>query len=130
MSLGLSVGTCLPAYCTSMGRILLAAEPHSLMRERLQKTKLALMTHWTVTDPDALAEIIAKARNDGYCLVEEELELGLCSLAVPVRNAQGTVVAAMNVSAQAGRISSATMLEHMLPVLHAAAESLAPVLVS
>ncbi|MGP0061528.1 MAG: IclR family transcriptional regulator C-terminal domain-containing protein [Beijerinckiaceae bacterium] len=128
MSVGLSVGSRLPAFCTSMGRVLLAACPPEEARARLMTTNLRALTPHTQTSIDALLDILTCVRRDGYSFVDEELELGLRSLAVPVRNAQGSVVAAMNVSAQVGRVSTQTLLAEMLPVLRMASEALTPAL--
>jgi len=128
MSVGLSVGSRLPAFCTSMGRVLFAARPPEEVAARLAATPLPALTPRTQTSVPALLDTLARVREEGYCMVDQELELGLRSIAVPVRNAQGTVVAAMNVSAQAGRISSETLIAEVLPVLRMASEALAPVL--
>ena len=128
MSVGLSVGSRLPAFCTAMGRVLLAACPPEEAKARLAAMNLRALTPQTQTNVEALSDILAHVRLDGYSLVDEELELGLRSLAVPVRNAQGCVVAAMNVSAQAGRVSIEALLAEMLPILRAASEALTPAL--
>jgi IclR family transcriptional regulator, pca regulon regulatory protein len=129
MSVGLSVGSRLPAHCTSMGRVLLAALPQADARKLLEAAPLAKLTPHTLTNVNKLLAMLEKVRNDGYCLVDEELEIGLRSIAVPVRNAGGQVVAAINVSAQAGRVSAQTLLATVLPILTDAATGVAPVLV-
>ena len=128
MSVGLCVGSRLPAFCTSMGRVLLAARPPEEARARLGAMNFRALTPQTQTDVEALLDILARIRHDGYCLVDQELELGLRSVAVPVRDAQGCVVAAMNVSAQAARVSTNTLLTEMLPVLRSASAALTPAL--
>ena len=80
------------------------------------------MTPRSLTDPTALAAAIRAARADGYSLVDEELELGLRSIAVPIRDRAGRTVAAINVSTQAARHSVEEMRRDMLPVLRQAAE--------
>ena len=96
MSVGLSVGTRLPASCTSMGRVLLAArDPADVPgRASWRGSRPRALTPNTVTDPDRLAEILAVVRAQGYCIVDQELELGLISIAMPLINARGEVVAA------------------------------------
>ncbi len=129
MSVGLSTGSRLPAYCSSLGRVLLAAHPANEARALLGGMTREQLTLHTVTEIDALMDIIAQTANAGYALVDEELEIGLRSIAVPVRNAAGQVVAAMNVSAQAGRVSREDLVRDILPVLQQAAESVRPALI-
>lgn len=128
ISIGLGVGSRLPAYCTSMGRILLAALDDDLLGDYLMTTPLKPLTPYTLTDPVLLKAELERVRAQGYALVDQELELGLRSIAVPVRNTRGRVLAAMNVGVQAGRVDMAEMLERFLPALQRAAQSLAPLL--
>lgn len=122
MSINLGVGTRLPAACTSMGRVLLAALPEEERERRVGAMDLQPRTPKTLTDPDELLVQLAKVRRQGWALVNEELELGLISMAAPLRDRSGRVVAALNVSATARQ----TTVEHMrtayLPRLLAAAE--------
>ena len=83
-----------------------------------------------LTDPDIIRSVLHRVRGQGYCLVDQELEIGLMSLAVPVRNASGKVVAAMNISLQAGRMSPADLITKCLPLLQQAAAGVAPALVN
>jgi len=129
MSVGLSPGSRLPAYCSSLGRVLLAALPEADAGRLLAQMKLDAMTPHTVTNVGELLSILARVRTDGFSIVDEELEIGLRSIAVPVRNGAGQVVAAINVSAQAGRISRENLLRDILPVLQQAAESVRPALI-
>lgn len=115
MSVGLSVGTRLPASCTSMGRVLLAARDPADARARILAGKPRALTPHTVTDPDRLAEILAVVRAQGYCIVDQELELGLISIAMPLINPRGEVVAAFNLSGQVQRSSAEEMAERFLP---------------
>lgn len=128
ISVGLGVGSRLPAYCTSMGRVLLAALEPAELEAYLQRTPLRPLTPHTLTDPELLREELARVRSEGYALVDQELELGLRSIAVPVKNARGKVLAAINIGAQAGRVSQAEMTHNLLPVLRQAAQSLTPLL--
>ena len=125
MTLDLSVGSHLPAYCTSMGRVLLAALPPSLLEAHLDPQPAA-HTARTVVARDALLTLLAQVREDGFCIVDGELELGLRSLAVPVRLDGGAVPMALNVSTQVARTSLEDMHHLMLPALLQAAEDLAP----
>jgi IclR family pca regulon transcriptional regulator len=124
MAVTLSVGSRLPGYCTALGRVLLASLPPEQAVQELSRSELVAHTRFTVTSRRRLEEILAQARADGFAINDQELEIGLRSIAVPVRNVIGTTVAAMNVSIQASRISRRELLEKELPALKAAAERL------
>lgn len=117
MSVGLSVGSRLPCYCTSMGRILLASLPEQQMLEHLDRVELKTLTPKTITDKSVLAEIVRRVKCDGFALADEELELGLRSIAVPVKTRQGETAAAMNIGVHAARVSVAEMIHRFLPTL-------------
>jgi IclR family pca regulon transcriptional regulator len=121
MSLGLNIGSRLPAYCTSMGRVLLASLPLSEFEDYVKRTALKPFTAQTITSKSDFRRIVEETRVCGYALVDQELEIGLRSLAVPIKNPAGVVVAAINVSAQAGRVEKGEMVERFLPVLQTAA---------
>lgn len=121
MSVNITLGTRFPAYPTSMGRVLLADLPPAELSARLALTDLKPFTRHTVTDPEQLLALAAQVRSDGYALVDEELEEGLRSLAVPVHDRTGQVVAAVNVSTHAGRCSPQEARETILPALRDAA---------
>jgi IclR family pca regulon transcriptional regulator len=124
MSVGLSVGSRLPAYCTSMGRVLLAALPEEQFSTFLDTVILKALTPKTITGKTRLADVIGRVRSNGYALVEEELELGLRSIAVPIKGPGGNVIAAMNVGAHVGRVSKSDLIQRVLPVLREQAELL------
>jgi len=124
MSVALNTGSRLPAYCTSLGRAMLAHLPEDQLKTYFSKVKLRAMTDKTVVSQKRLREILAGVREDGYALIDEELEVGLRSIAVPVRGAGGNVVAALNVGVQATRVSRRQMEEQFLPVLKKGAEEL------
>ena len=128
MSVGLNVGSRLPAYCTSMGRVLLAAEPVERQKSLLQQNPLIALTGKTLTDPALLLAEFARVREQGYAFVDQELETGLCSLAVPVYSAKGAVVAAINVSTQASRMDETQIQSTIREALQKAAQGLAPML--
>jgi IclR family pca regulon transcriptional regulator len=128
MSVSLSAGSRLPAYCTSLGRVLLAHLPDAELDAYLARTELLPMTEHTITDPVRLREVLAQVRRDGYAINSEELELGLRSIAVPVRGASGRVLAALNVGTQAARVTPERMVEEFLPVLRQGAQELAVLL--
>ena len=116
MSITLAVGTRLPAFVTSMGRVLLAGLPDEELEERLARIEVTQLTSRTVTDKDALRVILAGVRRQGYAATDQELEEGLRSLAVPLRSASGAVTAALNVSVHASRASMASLRREFLPL--------------
>jgi IclR family pca regulon transcriptional regulator len=101
MRVGITVGTRFPAYATSMGRVLLAALPPAESDERLAASDLVALTPHTVVGVEALRTLLDGVRRHGWSLVDQELETGLRSLAVPVRDAAGAVVGAVNLSMSA-----------------------------
>ena len=121
MSTNLAVGSRLPAFWTSMGRVLLAALPEEDLHARLAALPRQAFTRHTALDDQVLLARITQARQQGWCLVDQELEEGLISLAAPVVNRSGQVIAAINLSGQANRTDPATMQARMLaPLLQAA----------
>jgi len=122
MSVGLNVGSRLPAYCTSMGRVLLAALPDAELDAYLGRVPLKPFTERTIVVADTLKRELERVRERGFSLVDQELELGLRSIAVPIRTASGGVVAAVNVSAQAARVTCPEMEVQFLPRLLRAAD--------
>jgi IclR family pca regulon transcriptional regulator len=129
LAAGLSVGSRLPAYCTSMGRVLLAALPEEELERYLRDLKPRAYTPKTVTSREKLKKAIARVRKDGYAIVDEELERGLRSIAVPVSTRSGQVVAAINVGTHVSRVSRATLLDRCLPALQEGAGTLRNVLI-
>jgi IclR family pca regulon transcriptional regulator len=117
MSINLGIGTRLPAYATSMGRVLLAALNERELDDYLTRTTRPQLTAYTRTSADDLRAVIAHIRTCGWCLVDQELEEGLRSIAVPLTNNAGRVVAALNVSAHAARVSADEMVSAILPRL-------------
>ncbi|MDV5149961.1 IclR family transcriptional regulator C-terminal domain-containing protein [Streptomyces sp. SBC-4] len=117
MHIDIRVGTRLPAYATSMGRVLLGALPEEERAALLAGVTPEALTPRTVTTPEALAEAVAETARRGYGWVEQELEEGLRSLAAPVTDGRGRVVAAVNVALHAGRRSAEESLAELLPHL-------------
>jgi len=128
MSISLGVGSRLPAYCTSMGRMLLSALPEAEAMKCLQASTLTARTKHTVTDVKELMAKVAQARKQGWSLVNQELEEGLVSMAAPITNRSGQTVAALNISGQANRTSAKAMQETMLPQLLEAAHAISRML--
>jgi IclR family pca regulon transcriptional regulator len=125
MSVGLDVGSRLPAYCSSMGRVLLAALAEDDALARLKATERRKLTPATLTAVTDLMGEIARVRADGYSIVDQELELGLRAVAVPVQDRRGRVVAAINVGTQAARVDVERIGTEILPRLRETARDLA-----
>lgn len=117
MSVSITPGTRFPAHATSMGRVLLAGLPAGERARWLAGAELKPLTGFTLTDPDRLAAELDRVAADGFALVDQELEEGLRSVAVPVRDRSGEVVAAANVSLHAGRTSAEEARTAVLPAL-------------
>lgn len=128
MRINLAVGTRLPACCTSLGRMLLADLDDATVRQRLEASERTAFTRHTITDVDALVAKVAQARRQGWCLINQELEEGLISIAAPVTDRSGRTVAALNISGQANRTPAKVMQETMLPALRAAAADISRML--
>ena len=124
MTIALALGSRLPAYPTSMGRVLLAALDDAELEEYITGTDLRRLTEHTITDRDAFREAIGKVRAEGFSLVDQELEEGVRSIAAPIRNARGEVIAAMNVSCHASRVTVDRMRDEFRPRLLAAADEI------
>ncbi|SEG96777.1 IclR family transcriptional regulator, pca regulon regulatory protein [Nonomuraea solani] len=113
MSVTITVGTRFPAYATSMGRVLLADRPE----EEFAALEFRPLTKRTITSAAELAAAVRQVARDGYAVVDQELEEGVRSIAVPVRDRTGRVVAAVNVATHASRVSTAGLLRDILPAL-------------
>ena len=118
----LGVGSRLPAYCTSLGRMLLAGLPDEQVLKLLRASPIEARTRHTITEVDALLAKVQQARRQGWCLINQELEEGLLSIAAPVVNRAGRIIAALNISGQVNRTPPRQMQETMLPALRAAAQ--------
>ena len=123
-SVALSVGTRLPAYCTSMGRVLLSDLPPAELDSLLRRAPLRAFTRKTLMNRVEIARAVRRAGEEGYALVDEELEIGLRSIAVPVRDRAGKVVAAINVPAQSQRYTVQELERRALPHLRKAAAAI------
>jgi IclR family pca regulon transcriptional regulator len=124
MTVTLGVGARLPAHATSMGRVLLAGLSDEKLERFLDDTPLERFTDNTITDADELRAAVAVTRTQGWALVDQELEVGLRSVAAPVTKAPCGTVAAVNVSAAAQRVSIDEFRERFLPDLLATADSI------
>jgi IclR family transcriptional regulator, pca regulon regulatory protein len=130
MTVTLNIGSRLPAYCTAMGRALLAHLPERELDAYLSRVELRPYVDRTVTSREKLRELLETSRKAGYALVDQELEIGLRSIAVPVRGASGSVVAAINVSVHAAHATVRQMETRFLPHLRAAGDDLGSLLVA
>ncbi len=117
MSIALMPGSRLPAYCTSMGRVLLAALPEAEALRRLRLHPLAARTPLTLTDPDAVMGAVRRARERGHAVIDQEVELGLRSIAVPLLNARGVTVAALNLGLPTHAGDAEALVARYLPPL-------------
>ena len=124
MSINLGIGSRLPAYCTSMGRVLLAGLPAEECRRRIAASARSARTARTVTDAAQLQRLVDEARAQRWALVDQELEEGLVSLAAPITDRAGRTIAALNLSGQANRTPAALMQQRFLPRLREAAEQI------
>jgi len=129
LAAGLSVGSRLPAYCTSMGRVLLASLPDDQLTAYLRDLKPKSYTPRTLTRVPQIKKAVLQVRIDGYAIVDEELEAGLRSIAVPVSTRSNQVVAAINVGTHVSRVDRTTLIRQCLPALQAGARSLRNVLI-
>ncbi len=125
---GLHMGARLPAHATSTGRVLLAAKTRADFNAWMKGRTLARMTPLTTTDPKVFRALIDTVRKQDFCLSSEGHELGVHALAVPLRNAKGVTVAALNTVASHSRLSTQTMQRDLLPLLLEAALELRPLL--
>ncbi len=128
MAINLSIGSRLPAYCTSMGRVLLAGLDAAEAHDVLRRSNLAALTSRTETRITRLRAVVDDTRAQGWALVDQELEEGLISLAVPIVGASGRTIAAMNIGGQANRTPAAEMKRRFLGPLQSAAARISTLL--
>ena len=122
MTVSINVGTRFPAYATSMGRVLLARLPDDELEAYLGSVELRPLSPKTVTSRDALRTALAKVREQGWALVDQELEEGLRSVAAPISDRSGKTIAAVNLSAHASRLTIEAARRGLVPALLATAE--------
>jgi len=121
MTVSINVGTRFPAYATSMGRVLLSTLPEAELDAYLERVELRPLSPRTVTSRDALRAALDKVREQGWALVDQELEEGLRSVAAPIRDRSGGTIAAVNLSAHASRLTIEAARRGMVPALLATA---------
>jgi len=122
MTINLGIGSRLPAWCSSMGRVLLGGLAEAQVDAILDASDIRPLTRYTLTGRCDIELAIAQARAQGYAMVSQELEEGLCSIAVPLLDRGGNVIAAMNISGNAHRVTPAQMTRKILPRLQQAAQ--------
>lgn len=127
MAINLSIGSRLPAYCTSMGRVLLSGLDEAQLDAVLAESDLRAHTPRTLTRPDDLRQEIAVVRTQGWAVVDQELEAGLISLSAPIKNRHGKIIAAVNISGNAQRKSAKQMVKDFLGPLQAAAQRISSI---
>jgi IclR family transcriptional regulator, pca regulon regulatory protein len=128
-STGLDIGYRLPAFCTSVGRVLLGRLPNEELTKAIEAMKLVAQTPTTLVDkPTVIATIIAD-RSRGYSLVDREAEEGFRSISVPIHRYDGAVIAAANIGAHVDRITTGEMIDRFLPLLKEMSLAAQPLLV-
>ena len=125
ISISLNVGSRLPAYATSIGLVLLASLAKPDLDSYLARVRIVRFTDRTPASPAALRRLLDDVREQGYAMADQLMEVGVVSIAVPVRDLSGRVVAGINVIAQTGRNPAGDLPARCLPPLRAAAEMLA-----
>ena len=128
LSAGLSVGSRMPAFCTALGRVLLAGLPDEKIDAYLARVAPRTYTSRTVTDPSFVRRAIGEAKVNRFAIADGELESGLCSLAIPIDNLKGQTIAALNAVAPSSRVRGAEMIERFMPQLKQFADELRPIL--
>jgi len=129
LTVGATVGTRRPAYAMAMGRVLLAQLPDDQVRERLLASTPRPLTARTVYDVGALMEEILRVREQGYSVIDQELEIGLVAVSVPLRNASGSTIAAIGVCSHASYLNAEELAARALEPAKAAAAKIANLLV-
>jgi IclR family pca regulon transcriptional regulator len=120
----LNVGSRLPAYRTALGRVLLAHAPMGMLKAYWQRARFEARTPKSLVTREALERELAKVRDSGYAVVDEEVELGLRTIAVPIRNTRGIVITAVNVVVGGNRVAAEDMPRRLLPLLALAQEAM------
>jgi IclR family pca regulon transcriptional regulator len=123
-TLGGTAGLKVPAFCTSMGRIMLAELPRAEIQAVLAAFPPVKFTTYTETDPDKILERIQEAKRNGFSINDQELDVGLRALSVPIRDHRGRVIGALNAGGEAGRLSNSLLMGRFLPLLQEAAEEI------
>ncbi|MCH7378693.1 MULTISPECIES: IclR family transcriptional regulator PobR [Acinetobacter] len=121
---GMHLGNRLPAHATSTGKVLLAAQPETAQHDWIKRFGLKRLTPFTITDENKFFEVLKGISQADYCLSKEEHELGVIAIAVPVINAQGKAIAAVNCMSQTNRVQEDYLVQQILPLLRNTANEL------
>jgi IclR family pca regulon transcriptional regulator len=124
MAMNVDVGSRIPAFASSMGRVLLGALGDGDLEAALARAELRPITPHTVSTVDALRSLVREVRDQGWCLLEQELEAGIQCVAAPVHDVSGTVVAAVTVSSHTTRVPPEELRDRILPALLRAAKDI------
>lgn len=124
MSINLMPGSRLPAHCTSMGRVLLAALPSEQAQALVESADLTPRTRFSLTTPTEIMARVKAARGDGYAVIDQEVEIGLRSIAVPLFSAQGPAVAAINIGVSAAQVEAQDLVPRFLEPLQKVQEGM------
>jgi IclR family pca regulon transcriptional regulator len=124
MTITLSIGSRIPAYCSAMGRILLGGLPKKQIAHLLKETVITRYTRYTLTSPQQIMKAVAADHAKGWSMCNQELEEGICSLAVPLVDRDNQIVAAMNITANLSRTTPSEMVSKFLPCLKRSAEKI------
>jgi IclR family pca regulon transcriptional regulator len=124
MTIALAVGSRLPAYATSMGRVLLSGLPDSQIDDYIERTRLDRLTRHTITDPALFRATLDEVRAKGFSLVDQELEEGVRSIAAPIVNGRKEIIAAINISCHASRVTLGKIRGEFRPKLTATASEI------
>jgi IclR family pca regulon transcriptional regulator len=124
VNVGISIGSRVPAYCVSTGRVLLAALPEEQVHHYIENMTLTKFTPNTITSKVQLRSVLDEVRRQGWSIVDQELEVGLRSLSVPIRDGSNQIVAALNVCCPSTRISLEEMRTRILAITHEASRNI------
>jgi IclR family pca regulon transcriptional regulator len=124
VNIGITIGSRAPAHAVSTGRVLLASRPEAELQQYLETVNLVKLTPNTVVSKVKLRELIEESRASGWAIVDQELEVGLRSISVPIRNAEGVVVAALNVCCPSSRLTPEQMRTTVLAELMTASQAI------
>lgn len=124
LSTGLGIGSRLPAYCSALGRVLLAGMSAQDALARVRGMRRVALTPQTIHNVAQVVELVDRCREDGFSTNDGELEIGVRSMAVPVRDRTGQVVAAISIAVRVERMGMGEFRDAFLPMLNRARETL------
>ncbi len=124
VNIGITIGSRAPAHAVSTGRVLLAAQAEQDLHRYLETVNLVKFTTNTIVSKVKLRELVEEARASGWAIVDQELEIGLRSISVPIRNAEGNTVAALNVCCPSSRLTPEQMRTNVLAELMSTSQAI------